>query len=117
MNSGTVTPCIAFGASAHSRDGYPIDFRPCTLMDFVIVTGSALKLWAYFRPSGLHTVFGLHKPYGMVYSLPVYMHDCVVLTLLQVPTRPSGPLVLMGFHLLPRKRECVQIVRSFNSAW
>jgi len=33
--------------SAHSRDDYPIGFRPCTLMGFMAATRSALRPHAY----------------------------------------------------------------------
>ena len=34
--------------SAHSWDGYPISFRPCTLMGFVVTNESALRTRVYF---------------------------------------------------------------------
>jgi len=40
-------PLHRLWVSAHSRDGYPIDFRPYTLMDFVIATERALRPQAY----------------------------------------------------------------------
>ena len=39
--------------SAHSRDGYPIGFRPNTLMDFVVATESTLRPRAYSSPRAL----------------------------------------------------------------
>ena len=49
-STGTLVPTLG---SAQSRNGYPIGYRPCTLMGFVVATESVLRPRVFSSPWAL----------------------------------------------------------------
>jgi len=50
--------------------------RPCTLIDFVVATKSALRPWAYFSLMSLHTAFEHHTLYRWFSYFLLYAWLC-----------------------------------------